>query len=261
MDMGTVEQSRAGSARKWSPDNPLHLTVWSGPRNISTALMRSWGNRPDTFVCDEPFYGCYLKETGADHPMADEVIAHHETDWRRVIDFVTGPPPAGKTIFYQKQMNKHMLDHIDMSWVEKLVNCFLIREPREIITSWINVVDIPTHEDLGLQQQIRMFRWLWESTGETPIVVDSRDILENPRRVLGRWCDALNVEFREEMLEWPPGRRATDGVWAAHWYKNVEKSTTFGPYRPKDDQVPDHLVTLLEECEELYHELHQYRIH
>lgn len=241
-------------------DTVIRLAVWSGPRNISTALMRSWGNRPDTLVCDEPFYAHYLKETGINHPGANEVIQHHDTDWREVIDYLLGPVPDGKRIFYQKHMNKHMLPHIDISWIDRVTNCFLIREPREMITSFIKVVPNPVIDDFGLIEQVNMFNRLRETSGAVPIVVDAKDILQNPRKILGLWCERLGVEFMEEMLHWPPGIRETDGVWAKYWYDSVIHSTGFAPYQPKREEVPKPLRQLLKQCNELYDILHQHRL-
>ncbi|MDP8243849.1 MAG: hypothetical protein P9L94_07190 [Candidatus Hinthialibacter antarcticus] len=242
-------------------DAPIRLAVWSGPRNISTALMRSWGNRADTMVYDEPFYAHYLQQTGVDHPGADEVIAHHNTDWREVIESLLAPLPDGKRIYYQKHMNKHMLSHIDMQWTQQMTNCFLIREPKEMITSFIKVVPKATIDAFGLMEQVEMFRRLKAQTGQTPIVVDSKDILQNPRKALGQWCEAIGVEFDEAMLSWEPGLRETDGVWAKHWYGNVMNSTGFAPYIPKNEDVPESLASLRQQCNELYDELYLYRIH
>lgn len=242
-------------------DAPIRLAVWSGPRNISTALMRSWGNRADTIVYDEPFYAHYLQQTGVDHPGADEVIAHHNADWREVIESLLAPLPDGKRIYYQKHMNKHMLPHIDMQWTQQMVNCFLIREPKEMITSFIKVVPDVTIDAFGLIEQTEMFKQLKAQTGRTPIVVDSKDVLQNPRKILGLWCEAIGVAFDEAMLSWPPGLRDTDGVWAKHWYGNVMNSTGFAPYKPKNEEVPEALRELLQQCNQLYEELYPYRIH
>lgn len=238
----------------------LRLAVWSGPRNISTALMRSWGNRPDTFVIDEPFYAHYLQETRAPHPGIDEVITHHETDWRKVIDILLGPIPKGKSVFYQKQMNKHMLEHINMGWLPQMTNCFLIREPKDMITSFIKVVPNPTLDEFGLREQVEMFRQLRATQGESPIVIEAKDVLQNPRKILKAWCERLNIPFYESMLQWEPGFRDTDGVWSKYWYDNVCNSTRFASYKPKNEDVPMGMQDLLSRCEELYEELYPHRI-
>ena len=223
-------------------------------------MMRSWGNRPDAIVCDEPLYAHYLHSTGLDHPGAEETVATHESDWRKVVAWLTGPLPDGKSVFYQKQMAHHLLSNIELDWIASLANCFLIREPREMITSLIEFIPEPRVEDTGLPQQVRIFEMVRDQTGNTPPVLDSRDVLENPRGILGQLCSKIGLEFRDEMLAWPPGLRDTDGVWAKHWYAKVEHTTTFAPYRPKSDTVPESLREVLAECNELYRQLYQHRI-
>jgi hypothetical protein len=239
---------------------PVRIAMWSGPRNISTALMRSWGNRADTAVCDEPLYAHYLRQTGVAHPGADEVIAHQEPDWRKVVAAMVGPAPDGKAIFYQKQMAHHLLPDVGRDWLGQVTHAFLIRDPREMLTSLIKVVPVPTLADTGLAQQWELFEWVAASTGRVPPVIDSRDVLEQPRPMLGLLCDRLGVPFDEAMLRWPAGRRPSDGIWAKYWYDAVERSTTFEPYRPKDEAVPSRLEGLLDRCRELYEKLHRHRI-
>jgi hypothetical protein len=239
---------------------PLRIAMWSGPRNISTALMRSWGNRTDTFVCDEPFYAHFLRETRRNHPDADLVIANQENDWRKVVTWLTGPVPEGKSIFYQKQMSHHLLPHIDRGWLGLVSNCFLIREPREVITSYIKKAPDPELMDTGFPQLAEIFSWVRKHTAETPPVVDARDVLEDPRWLLGLLCDALGVAFSEAMLCWPPGPRATDGIWAKHWYAEVWHTTSFQPYKPKLDAVPEHLRTVYDQCCTYYELLYRHRL-
>jgi hypothetical protein len=242
------------------PGPPLRIAMWSGPRNISTALMRSWGNRPDTAVCDEPLYAHYLRQTGIDHPGAAEVIACHEPDWRKAVAALVGAVPGDKSIFYQKQMAHHLLPEIGRDWLGQVTHAFLIRDPREMLTSLLKVVPDPTLADTGLAQQWELFEWVRAESGRVPPVVDSRDVLENPREILGVLCDRLGVAFDEAMLHWPAGRRPTDGIWAKYWYDAVERSTTFEPYRPKGETVPGRLDSLLHRCLELYESLHRHRI-
>jgi hypothetical protein len=242
------------------PGPPLRIAVWSGPRNISTALMRSWGNRADTAVCDEPLYAYYLRETGIDHPGAAEVIAHHEPDWQKAIAALVGPVPGGKAIFYQKHMAHHLLPQVGRDWLGQMTHAFLIRDPREMLTSLIKVLPEPTLADTGLPQQQEIFDWVRARTGLIPPIVDAREILENPRQMLGLLCDRLGVAFDEAMLHWPPGRRPTDGIWARYWYDAVERSTTFAPYQPKNEPVPPRLAGLLDRCLEIYDSLSQQRI-
>lgn len=234
--------------------------MWSGPRNISTALMRSWEARGDTAVIDEPFYAHYLATTGVDHPGRDEVVRVHETDWRVVAERLVGPIPGGKAVFYQKHMAHHLLPEMEGPWLDRLAHAFLIRDPREMLTSLIRVTPEPTLADTGLPQQGALFRRVRERTGATPPVVDARDVLEDPPGVLARLCEVVGVPFTDRMLTWEAGRRETDGVWAKHWYDAVERSTGFLPYRPKEERVPDRLRGLLEACETEYAPLHANRL-
>ena len=234
--------------------------MWSGPRNISTAMMRAWGNRPDTVVCDEPFYAHYLVQTGLAHPGAEEVIRSQESDWRRVVERLRGPLPVGKTIFYQKQMAHHLLPEMETGWLAELTNCFLIRDPCEMLVSLAEFIPRPTIQDTGLPQQVRIFETTRGRTGTTPIVLDARDILAAPREMLAAFCAAVGVEFLESMLQWPPGRRETDGVWAKYWYTKVDQTTCFEPVRPKHKPVPAELTSLLDECDSLYQRLARYQM-
>jgi hypothetical protein len=238
----------------------VRVAMWCGPRNISTALLRSWENRPDTIVCDEPLYAHYLDVTRRAHPGADEIIAHHERDWRKVVAWLTGPLPSGKTIFYQKQMAHHLLPNIERDWLDRMTNCFLIRDPRRMLVSLDKVFANPDLPDTGLPQQVEIFRRIRERTGQTPPVIDAADVLADPRGVLSRLCSALGVPFFDSMLQWPPGTRDTDGIWAKHWYAEVEKSTGFHT-PPRDDRpIPAHLQPLLDDCLRLYGELAEHRL-
>jgi hypothetical protein len=223
-------------------------------------MMRAWGNRPDTFVVDEPFYAFYLKATDKEHPGAAEVTAAGESDWRKVVQSLTGPVPAEKRIFYQKQMTHHLLPEVDREWLGAMANCFLIRDPREVIVSYIKKQGDPTLEDLGFVQQAEIFDWVCARRSGTPAVIDARDVLENPKRILQLLCDAVGIEFSESMLSWPAGLRETDGVWAKHWYSEVARSTSFQPYRLKNDQVPGRLREIHERCRECYERLYQCRL-
>jgi hypothetical protein len=245
------------------PNNEsMRIVMWSGPRNISTAMMRSWGNRPDTFVCDEPFYAHYLKATGRDHPGAAEVIASGETDSRRVIAQLTGPVPGGKRVFYQKQMTHHLLTGIDRRWLGAVTNCFLIRNPAEVIVSYIKKNNDPLLEDIGFVQQAEIFDWERAHAEKIPPVIDARDVLENPERILRLLCEAIGVEFTDEMLSWPPGLRETDGIWAKHWYTEVAESTSFRkPAHREPEPIPERLRAVHEGARECYERLYQYRLH
>ena len=238
----------------------LRLAMWCGPRNISTALMRAWGNRPDTFVVDEPLYAHYLRETSLPHAMAGEIIERYEADWEKVAAWLTGPIPGGRTIFYQKQMCHHMLAGIGRDWLGQVTNCFLIREPREMLTSLMKKLPSPTLTDTALPQQLELFNHVRESTGDVPPVIDSTEVLRDPRGMLSALCDRLGVAFTEAMLEWPPGIRESDGIWAEHWYPEVETTTGWRAYKPKDDPVPDSLSGVLEQCNEIYGQLYPHRL-
>ncbi|HYO45853.1 MAG TPA: HAD family hydrolase [Gemmatimonadota bacterium] len=247
---------RAGS----TPAASVRIAMWSGPRNISTALMRSWESRGDTAVWDEPLYAHYLKETVADHPGREEVIRRHEPDWRKVVQRLTGPVPDGKPIFYQKHMAHHLLPDVDRAWLDEVRNAFLIRDPREMLTSLVRVTPEPTVEDTGLPQQWEIFERIAARRGAPPPVVDARDILEEPEKLLSRLCESLGVPFKGAMLSWKPGPRASDGIWAKHWYSTVEASRGFRPYVPRMDAVPERLAGVHAECEAIYRRLHERRL-
>jgi len=240
---------------------PLRIAMWSGPRNISTAMMRAWGNRPDTFVCDEPFYAYYLAKTGREHPGADEVIAAGETDWRKVVARLTGTVPGGKRVFYQKQMTHHLLPEIDRDWLGAVTNCFLIRDPAEVIVSYIRKNNDPTLEDIGFVQQAEIFDWVCQHTGAIPPVIDAHDVLENPERILRLLCEAVGLDFTEAMLSWPPGLRETDGIWAKHWYNEVATSRGFRePSADRRAEIPQRLQNIHGHSRERYDRLHEQRL-
>ena len=224
-------------------------------------MMRAWGNRDDTVVIDEPFYAYYLKATGIKHPGADEVIATGETDWRKVVAHLTGQITNGKRIFFQKQMTHHLLPEIDREWLEAVTNCFLIRDPREVINSYIKKREDPALEDLGFVQQTEIFDFVRTRTNAVPPVVDARDVLENPEGTLRLICKAVGVGFSKSMLSWPPGLRETDGVWATHWYGEVAKSTSFQRYHSSPSEVPARLREIYQRCCECYERLYEYRLH
>jgi hypothetical protein len=226
--------------------------MWSGPRTVSTALMRAWENRPDTVVTDEPLYAFYLTATGLDHPGRDEVIASQPQDWRVVLrELTAGPLPPGVTIYYQKHMTHHLLPSVDRSALAGLRHAFLIRDPRSLLASYARVRSAPTLADLGLRQQAEIF----EEFGGP--VLDSADLLAAPEPALRALCAALGVPFSAAMLSWPPGPRASDGVWAPYWYDNVRRSTGFvhatGPVSPPD--LDPALEPLLDECMPYYEKL------
>mgnify|MGYP001231028159 CR=1 FL=1 len=241
-------------------DAPLRIAMWSGPRNISPTLMRAFGARPDTAVADGPVYAHYLLATGIDHPGRDEVIARHETDWRKVAAWLTGPVPGGRRVFYQKHMSKHLLPGIGRDWLDSLTHAFLIRDPAEMLASFARVVAEPALADTGLPEQVDLFERVADRLGHAPPVVDARDVLTDPPAVLARLCDALGLDYTDAMLGWPAGRRDTDGAWAPHWYAAVERSTGFGPPPPRVTSLPEPLGRVLDECRPHYERLAAHRL-
>lgn len=240
---------------------PLRLAMWSGPRNVSTAFMRAWENRPDTVVVDEPFYAHYLQATGIDHPGRDEVLAHHESDWRRVVEALLAPLPPGKAIFYQKQMSHHLLPQMGREWLGSLTHAFLIRDPAPMLASLGEKLGEFDLGATGLPQQVEIFDFVRGTTGRVPPVIDSADLLTAPEAMLRGLCTALGVQFSERMLSWPPGRRATDGVWAKHWYDRVERSTGFeAPEAVATPELEGRLAELEALCRPLYEKLHAHRL-
>ncbi|MEX2499654.1 MAG: hypothetical protein WD397_12365 [Wenzhouxiangellaceae bacterium] len=208
----------------------LRIAMWSGPRNISTAMMRAFENRPDCTVTDEPLYGAWLKMTGEDHPMREDVIAAMETDWRKVAESLTGPVPESRPIWYQKHMTHHLLpEMVQRDWLSKLVHVFLIRDPAAVVASYLNKRDMVSAADIGVPQQWAMYRFVTEELGQKPPVLDSTEFLHEPEAHLRALCAALEIPFSGSMLSWPAGPRDSDGVWAPHWYASVRESTGFGP--------------------------------
>jgi hypothetical protein len=229
--------------------------MWSGPRTISTALMRAWENRSDTVVVDEPLYGFYLARTGVSHPGRDEIVSSMASDWQVVLDqLCSAPLPDGKAIGYQKHMTHHLLPEVDRSRLRGLRHAFLIRDPRQLLASYARVLAEPGLADLGLAQQVEIFRRFGGP------VVDATDILRQPRQTLEALCEALGIEFDPAMLSWPPGPRPTDGVWAPYWYDSVWKSTGFGPYRESPADLPPALEPLAAQCRPFYEEMHAHRL-
>jgi Sulfotransferase domain len=246
-------------------DEVLRLAMWSGPRNISTAFMRAWGNRPDTLVVDEPFYAHYLQATGLEHPGREEIIARHETDWRRVAAALLAPVPAGIRIMYQKQMAHHLLPQMGRDWLASLTHAFLIRDPRPMLSSLGEKLGSFDLLATGLPQQVEIFEHVLQRTGRAPPVLDAADLLAAPGPMLRSLCAALAVPYTDRMLWWPPGRRDTDGVWARHWYDRVERSSGFEPV-PEDAEagadaaLPPALAAIEAQCRPLYERLRQYRL-
>ncbi|HOZ32546.1 MAG TPA: HAD family hydrolase [Tabrizicola sp.] len=218
----------------------MKIAMWSGPRNLSTALMYAFAARPDCAASDEPFYAAYLQATGLDHPMRGAVIASQPTDPARVAAFCTGPNPDGKPHWYQKHMTLHMIPAFDRGFLRGLTNAFLIRHPARVIASYARKRESPTLDDIGFAQQAQLFDQVADLTGTAPPVVSAEAIRANPGDALTRLCAALGLPFDPAMLHWTPGPKPQDGVWAPHWYNAVHQSTGFeDPEGPLPDLPPD----------------------
>jgi hypothetical protein len=231
----------------------VRLAVWSGPRNISTALMRSWENRPDCRVVDEPLYAYYLAQTGLNHPARDEVIAAGEPSWPAVVAELTGPVTG---VYYQKHMTHHLIPQLPRDWIGGLTNVLLIRDPAEVVASYVRSRSDVVAEDIGLVQQAELYDQL---DGAVP-VIDSADFLRDPEGYLRWLCAHVDVEFTERMLRWPAGPRDSDGVWAPYWYDAVLASTGFAPYRAREVELSGAALAAAERSRPHYERLRAARV-
>jgi hypothetical protein len=238
----------------------LRIAMWSGPRNLSTAMMRSFGSRAETFVSDEPFYGCFLKTSGAEHPMRDEVIAAMDCDWRSVMESLRGSTPDGSPVWYQKHMWHHMAGPIGYDDFAGFTHAFLIRDPERMIASYLRKRENAAFEDFGLERQAEFFDRESDRLGHAPPVIDANDVLANPEGVLTKLCGALAIPWDPAMLSWAPGRRDTDGPWAPHWYGAVEGSTGFSPPETEPVDLPAEARQLADRCRPYYERLVAQRI-
>jgi hypothetical protein len=235
-----------------SPVPAVRIAMWSGPRNISTALMRAWENRGDCAVSDEPLYAHYLAVTGLDHPAAAEVLAAGDSDWSRVVAALSGPVPGGQPIWYQKHMAHHLLPGRGLAWVHGLHNVFLVRDPALVVASYLKSRAVCTPADIGLLQQAELFDAVAQRSGKAPLVIDGERFLQDPGSQLKRICADAGVPYTDRMLHWPAGPRASDGVWAPHWYADVWRSTGFEPWRPREPQLDDTGRRVAEACRPAY---------
>jgi hypothetical protein len=236
----------------------LRVNVWSGPRNVSTALMYAFAQRRDTRVVDEPLYAHYLRVSGAQHPGRDEVLASQDNDGEKVVrDVILGP--CDKPVLFFKQMAHHLVD-IDHAFLARTKNVILTRDPAEMLTSLIENIPEPTLRATGYAAQTSLLREL-RALGHEPCVIVAHEILIDPRGELTRLCVALGIAFDPAMLSWTPGPRPEDGIWAPHWYASVHRSSGFQPYLRKTRAVPDRLAPLLAECRRHYEELLGERAH
>jgi hypothetical protein len=241
----------------------IRIAMWSGPRNLSTAMMRAFSSRPDTAVLDEPFYAHYLAQTGIDHPGRDAVIAAYESDWNKVIKFITGPIPRGNSVWYQKHMAHHMLDPNDSRRLlehESLTHAFLIRDPVDVISSYTKVHPRMSLAETGLPYQVDLFAGVKKRIGHAPPVIDARDVLTDPRRTLARLCQSLGIDFTDQMLRWPTGAHPDDGNWAPHWYASVYESKGFEPYKARHQIVAPEFQPMLAEARRLYESLAAHKL-
>jgi hypothetical protein len=236
--------------------------MWSGPRNISTAMMRAFENREDTGVIDEPFYAAYLAATGIDHPLREETLAAYPNDWRDVVPVVLGPAPGSEPVFYQKHMTHHMLPEFGRGWADSCRNAFLIRTPDNVLSSYVVKRGDVSLDDIGFVQQREIFEREADRLGRAPPVIDASDVLADPRSSLVALCTALDIPFSDRMLAWPAGNRATDGIWAPAWYDAVEKSTGFA--RPASSlgrpALRDDLRAIAEKARPHYERLAAFRL-
>ena len=226
------------------------IACWSGPRNISTALMRSWSSRDDTFVIDEPFYAYYLSKTQLKHPMFNEIINHYSCDYNEIVKNLLGKIPDDKKIYYQKHMAHHLIDLNKIDWIKKCENCFLIRHPKEVIHSYTAKNNLNSIEELGYPQQYAIIQLL-KKANKSFVVIESSELLDNPRITLMNWCKKIDIKFNRSMLNWEKGNHENDGIWWKHWYDDVIKSTSFQKNSKKD-------ITIENKYDSIYNESMNY---
>ena len=236
----------------------MNIFMWSGPRNLSTALMRSFENREDTKVWDEPLYAYYLNETKKDHPMFKEIIETYEININKLTKRIVSTNKDEK-ISYQKHMSHHILSQTPINWITKGTNVFLIRDPRDVILSYIQKNTLNNSDDIGFPMQRKLFN-LIKDRGENPIVVNADDLSTGPRDVLIKLCSKLKIKFSEKMLTWNKGKRDSDGIWEKVWYKNVQSSTNFEKLKKNDQVIPKVHENIYKECLDVYNELNLYKI-
>ena len=238
---------------------PVRVAMWSGPRNISTAMMRAFENRPDTVVVDEPLYSAYLHRTGIEHPAREEVIASMPRDLDAAIAGLSAPLPPGRSVHYAKHMAHHVSQDMDLRWTLGFRNVQLIRDPVEVVASYVRSREACEPDDIGLPQQ-GWLQELWDEHGVDVPVIDAKAFLLAPESHLRWLCDWLGIPFTDRMLSWPPGPRDTDGVWAPHWYAAVWRSTGFETWRPRETSLSQHDAAVAEACRPVYEALYARRV-
>lgn len=241
------------AAAKYGRGVTIRINCWSGPRNLSTALMRSFAQRSDTRAVDEPLYGHYLATTDAPHPGRGELLEILETDAGTIVEQVI-LGPCDRPVLFMKQMVHHLTSGLELGFLDHCVNVLLIRDPSEVIASLVHQLPAPTMRDVGLERQVALFDDL-RARGQEPPVIDSRQILLDPEHVLRQLCERVGLAWDESMLSWPAGPRPEDGPWAHYWYDNLQSSTGFQPYRARAPEVPESCHELRERCRILYEQL------
>tara|TARA_B100001029_G_C15060841_1_gene458340 strand:+ start:974 stop:1690 length:717 start_codon:yes stop_codon:yes gene_type:complete len=234
------------------------IAMWSGPRNISTALMRSFENRPDTVVTDEPFYAHYLYKTKINHPMKNEIIENGNINWENITNELIGPIPKNKTVWYQKHMSQHNLPGYNLEWINKITNCILIRNPKDVIASFSKKFKLISSNQLGYKQQTVIYN-LTKHNNKV-IIVDADDILKNTEYIIKKLCYKLKIPFYKQMLSWPKGKRQSDGIWSRYWYKEVELSTGFNCYSNNKNTLFKDYYRIYLDCMDDYELLYDIRI-
>ena len=234
---------------------PIRIAMWSGPRNISTTMMRSFSSRSDTYVTDEPFYAHYLKRTGVNHPGYEKILQSYKTDYHHIINNLINDIPCNRSVWYQKHMAHHLDPSDNLKWTNSFMNCLLIRDPNHVIASFLNKNDLKDVDELGYPQQLKLFQY---HDNQIPIV-DAKDILLNPEGMLMRLCSLFDITFEEKMLSWDKGPHPQDGMWGKYWYDKLWKSKTFSLYEERESMIDNKYKAILEKCILIYEELHQYR--
>ena len=235
----------------------MRIFMWSGPRNISTALLRSFSNRTDTSVYDEPFYAYYLHETGIDHPMRDKILNNYSYDESKVIKEIL---KKKENIYYQKHMTHHILDKTNINWINNGINCFLIRDPSKVINSYVKKNKLESIKDIGIIQQYKIFNYVKDKISSDVIVINSDYLLKNPENYLKKLCSRLNINFSSKMLNWPKGKTNDFGIWYQHWYADIINSTTFKKYINKKENINKKYESIYLESVNIYNDMNKYSI-
>ena len=236
------------------------IAMWSGPRNLSTAMMRAFGARPDCAVSDEPFYAAYLAATGLDHPMREQVLAFQPQDPAQVAADLLGPVPGNKPVWYQKHMAHHMLEGFPLGWMDQVTNVFLLRSPERVLASYAQKREGVTLRDIGFVEQAMLFDRVANHLGHAPPVIEAEDVRRDPAGTLGALCRAIDLPWTEAMLSWPKGQHPADGVWAPHWYGAIFNSTGFSPPDPEPAALPDPLRVIADTARPYYEGMRKHRL-